>query len=356
MDDQRNKPTSSDLPADSNYANPAQDGTGADLSVSPVAQDAHLAAVGTAEVLPIPGQGLNEALHGNVQEGEVYYGEVGVDRAIDATVSHTFSEGHHPVRNPLPEVAAASDATYLDDSVVAAQGVAGATAGNTAAQLQAREQGAQEGDQRYALTPDTLVDAPQDLESEGRTGTEAGSTFQDSVYGAGKHDQSVSSIAEGPISQVDAPNSEVALGSFGMPGGQQIQGLQLSVNQPSTQGGVLTGSDGRPHTGGAIHVRGGTEDGFAYQNPDDHNPSPVEDIAGAAGERYIASSVAYHHGKVTAHLTGDNLNLALIELRSIGVKEDEMQVLQEGADNVINVEVDNLNRPYVEQVLQKYGK
>ncbi|PZR98795.1 MAG: hypothetical protein DLM69_08180 [Candidatus Chloroheliales bacterium] len=311
------------------------------------------------EVIPLPGYGLGESLHGNVEdEAGIFYGDVGVDRDIDATVSHTFSEGHHPLRNPVPDAPRDSDLTYLDDTEVSHQGVAtavqvGAGGAATAAELQDREQGADMGGQRYDLSPNTAVDPPQDLESEGRTATEAGGTLQDSVYGAGMHDQSVSTSAEGPISQMDAPDANIALGAFGMPGGQQLEGEQAARMQPATE---LFTSAGRPQHSGIIHPRGGTDDGFAYQKQDDQNAAPVEDIARSVGEKYIATSVAYRSGAIHANLGAANLALAIVELRSIGVKDEDIEVQNEGDTRTIQVKVDNLTRPYVEQVLRKYGK
>jgi hypothetical protein len=303
------------------------------------------------EVIPLPGQGVAESTRGNVEDSGIFYGDVGVDRDIDATISHTFSDGHHPLRNPVPDTAKDSDLTYLDDTEVSHQGVAtavqiGAGSNATAAELLDREKGADEGGQRYALSPDTAVDPPQDLESEGRTGTESGSTLQDNFYGAGRHEQSVSTIASGPISQVDAPGANIALGAYGMPGGQQIEGRQLSEVQDL--GGVRN-----PHV---IHPRGGTDDGFAYQKPDDQNAAPVEDIAHSVGEKYIATSVAYRQGAVHANLSAANAPLATVELRSIGINDEDIQVQNEGDVSVFKVKVDNLTRPYVEQVLRKYGK
>ena len=365
MYDPRNNPIAGDQPVVS---------TGDALPVSPLGAVSHpgTASGGEAlphpvpveggEVIPIPGQGLAESLHGNVEDDSgIFYGDVGVDRDIDATASHTFSDGHHPLRNPVPETTKDADLTYLDDTEVSHQGVAtavqlGSTPGATAADLQSGEQGADTGDQRYALSPDTAVDPPQDLESEGRTGTEVGSTLQDSFYGAGEHNQSVSTSAAGPISQMDAPNTDVALGSLGMPGSQQLSGEQAAMMQPATQGGFFSMSDGRPQQTGNIHVRGGDSDGFAYEKQDDQNPEPTENIAADLGEKYIATSVSYHHGEVHANLAAANVAAAVTELRSIGIQDADISVLNEGNIGVVKVKVDNLNRPYVEQTLHKYGK
>lgn len=350
MYDPRNNPIANDQPASPSGPG-VQPGTvaGGEALPRPVPVEG-------GEVIPLPGQGLAESTHGNVEDDGIFYGDVGVDRDIDATISHTFSEGHHPLRNPVPETPKDSDLTYLDDTEVAHQGVATAThmgAGSAAAELQAREQGAAEGDPRYALSPDAAVDPPQDLESEGRTGTGAGSTLQDNVFGAGRHEQSVSASASGPISELDAPAANISLGAFGMPGGQQLEGEQAARMQPASQG---FSSVGRPQNSGIIHPRGGSEDGFAYVQPDDRNPTAVEDIAGSLGEKYIASSVAYHQGAVHANLDAASAAPALVELRSIGVQDEDIQVLNEGNVSVFKVKVDNLNRPYVEQVLRKYGK
>jgi hypothetical protein len=323
----------------------------------------HPVPVGGGEVIPIPGQGLAESLHGNVEDDSgIFYGEVGVDRDIDATASHTFSDGHHPLRNPVPEITKDADLTYLDDTEVSHQGVAtavqlGTTTGPTAADLQSSEPGADTSDQLSALSPDTAVDPPQDLESEGRTGTEAGSTLQDSFYGAGEHNQSVSTSASGPISQMDAPGANIALGAYGMPGGQQLEGEQAARMQPPTEGIYSAHiTDGRPQRTGNIHVRGGDADGFAYDKQDDQNPEPTANMAADLGEKYIVTSVSYHHGEVHANLAAANVAAAVVELRSIGIQDADIQVLNEGNVGVVKVKVDNLNRPYVEQTLHKYGK
>ncbi len=335
------------------------------LPVSPTGADIQPPFTPAGDVSPIPGQALGESLHGNVEDASgIFYGDVGVDRDIDATASHTFSDGHHPLRNPVPETAKESDLTYLDDTEVSHHGVAtsvqlGSTAGTTtdptASDLQTREQGADTGDPRYALSPDTAVDPPQDLESEGRTGTEVGSTLQDSVYGAGQHNQSVSTSASGPISEMDAPSANIALGAFGMPGGQQLKGEQAAMMQPATQGG-FAGSDGRPQQSGSIHTRGGDADGFAYDKQDDQNPEPTENIAADLGEKYIVTNVANNHGEVHANLATANVASAIAELRSIGIQDADISVLNEGNIGVVKVKVDNLNRPYVEQTLHKYEK
>ncbi len=372
MYDPRNNPIAGGQPVvSSSDATPASSDTnaqpaaasnpvGGPLPVSPSGTDIQPVTTAEGEVLPIPGQAVGESLHGNVEdESGVFYGGVGVDRDIDATASHTFSEGHHPLRNPMPETAKDRDLTYLDDTEVAHQGVAtavqlGAT-GNTAANLQSSEPGADTGDQRYALSPDTAVDPPEDLESSGRTGTEVGSTLQDSVFGAGEQNQIVSTSASGPISELDAPDANIALGAYGMPGGQQIEGKQLERMQPMVQG-FLSAGEGRPQHSGIIHTRGGDADGFAYEKQDDQNPEPSEDIAGALGEKYIVTSVGYHHGEVHANLAAASVAAAVAELRSIGIKDEEIQVLNEGDAGVVRVKVDNLNRPYVEQTLHKYTK
>ncbi len=370
MYDPRNNPIAADQPVvSSGDAVPASLDSGVQpaaasnptdgpLPVSPSGTDVH-PPVAAGEALPIPGQALGESVHGNVEgDSGIYYGDVGVDRDIDATASHTFSDGHHPLRNPVPETTKDADLTYLDDTEVSHQGVAtavhlGTTAGTTATDLQTREQGVDTGNQLYTLSPSTAVDPPQDLEAGGRSGIEAGSTLQDSFYGAGTQNQSVSTSASGPISEMDAPSANSALGAYGMPGGQQLEGEQLERMQPSTQGGL---GIGRPQASGIIHTRGGDADGFAYEKQDDQNPEPTENIAADLGEKYIVTNVAYHHGEVHANLAAANVAAAVAELRSIGIKDEEIQVLNEGNVGVVKVKVDNLNRPYVEQTLHKYGK
>ncbi len=305
----------------------------------------------TEPISPVPGQGLGEAVHGNVKEGDIYFGDVGVDRTIDATVSHTFSEGHHPIFNPISDTSSIPDTTYIDDTEVAEQGMATISATPTdsgptgTAALSGREPGANEGDPRYALSPDTAIDPAQDLEAEGRTGTTTPGNFQDNTFGSGNRDQSVTDWAEGPISLTNTPGTDAALGAYGQPGGGYIEGRQLSEEQ---EVGSL-----RNHPS-LIHPSGGTEDGFAYQKQDDNNPEPTEDIAGSLGMTYSETQTAAHD-TLSATIDPANLNPLLAALLDVGVTSDEVTVKNDGATCTVQVAADRMNRDYVQQLLDKYN-
>jgi len=273
------------------------------------------------------GHGHGESLHGNLEDGSgIFYGDEGVDRDIDTTTAQSFSDGHHPLRNPV-------DGIHEADNPLIASNDLPDYSGGSGEQLQGQSQ-----------TSATQVRMQDERNRAASGGAQLGQ--QNTAGSASSPDR-----LEGPTSQPAIMTSAVEdMLTAGRSGGGA--GDPLAARMLGTQREGELAASRNPE------IRDpGMSDGYLYAKDDDNNPDVSENIAQAVGMAYNPANVAHDNRRSQLMLTLPTAQLAQLraELRSVGVNEGEIEVReQEGTVSMVLVEADTLTRPYVEQAFNRY--